>query len=330
MRLRDFGQLYLTSQINVFETIGHLSIIMCHFYLYLYVYLYFSAPSHSRHPLAILFTSFSDRPEKEFIYTNTIKNWASFLPRIQPVLFTTFKNGRIIELAKKHGWYVFPNPAINQFKMPVLKKMYLFAYKTFNASFYGFANGDILFDEGLMRTLLKLDTHLDTIDVSLLYGMRRNYNISRTTNYTLTPIWPQKQVSVLAHPKHSEVFRPEKGDAMDYFFVTQYYPFEYLLPLVISRQGFDTYFVTMSNLLNLTTIDGTGSVMAVHQTDGDGTMAHLSIQREADRDYNIFLMGHDFEFTEGYARDSRYSTQIQRNGEVMLKCLRCQQKRDLF
>ena len=75
-------------------------------------------------PLAVIFTSFSNRTDKLFVYTNTIRNWASFLPHIQPVLFTTFADGPVIKEAKSNGWRVYPKPAVNMYGLPILKYMY--------------------------------------------------------------------------------------------------------------------------------------------------------------------------------------------------------------
>ena len=47
-------------------------------------------------PLLTLFTSFKNTTDRVNIQTNTILNWAQFLPKIQPVAFTTFSTGILI------------------------------------------------------------------------------------------------------------------------------------------------------------------------------------------------------------------------------------------
>ena len=225
--------------------------------------LYFRGPPQMSNPPVIIFTSFSNRTDKLFVYTNTIRNWASFLPHIQPVLFTTFDSGPVIDIAKKYGWHIHANPTVNKFGCPVLKDMYLAAYKLFNATFYGYANGDILFDLGLNETLNKMDEHLDSIGISMLFGIRSNYKLLPEANYTDMPLWPPERIHQLGMGNQTKLF---KADAFDYFFVTKKYPFGYIKPLVIGRSGFDTYLTAMTNTMKLNNVDGTKSITALHQT----------------------------------------------------------------
>ena len=166
--------------------------------------------------------------DKLFVYTNTIHNWATFLPHIQPVLFTTFETGPVIDIARKYGWYIFPNPAVNEYGIPILKDMYLAAYKLFSTTFYGYANGDILFDVGLDETLSAMSEHIRSINTTLLFGVRRNYKLLPEANYSSDPLWPPSRIAQLVQENQAKLFR-FRG-AFDYFFVTKDYPFHKFKP----------------------------------------------------------------------------------------------------
>ena len=285
---------------------------------------------HMDEPLAVLFTSFSNRADKLEVYTNTIRNWAAFLPHIQPVLFTTFEKGPVIDIAFSYGWYVYPNPVTNRYGCPVFKEMYKEAFRRFNASFYGFANGDILFDYGLNDTLNRLREKEKLIKVPLLFGIRWNHNITTSGNDHVTDVasfWKPRTVTHLANPQYSKLFR---HDAFDYFFVTRSYPFDKVLPLVISRGGFDTYIVAMANIWHLATIEGTNTVLALHQTDQDGNMAHKALpNNEMNMMYNRHIL-RKFSYKAGRAENAMYGTETTVNGSVYFKCRRCPYKKDIM
>ena len=268
----------------------------------------------------MIFTSFSDRRSKLFVYTNTIHNWASFLPHIQPVLFTTFTDGPVITAAKLNGWRVYPNPEVNRYGLPILKYMYMEAFNKIAASFYGFANGDILFDNGLLDTLHKLKTEDGLLHNPLLFGRRWNHFIKSPKKYVDNPLWFPSRVHELANEKYSKLF---KNLAFDFFFVKPNYPFQLFKPLVISRSGFDTYFVSTSNQLKLDTIDGTRTVLNLHQTDRDGNMAHSNPNNTDNAIYNLRLIGRGFDYRLGKADNATYITIRNKNGSIDIQCQIC-------
>ena len=274
---------------------------------------------HMERPLAVMFTTFSNRTDKVFIYTNTIKNWATFLPHIQPVLFTTFPSGPAVDAARANGWYVYPCPAVNEFNSPVMQAMYLKSYELFNASMYGFANGDIMFDWGLNDTIKKVTEHFDTFGHTLLFGLRYNFNVTEPEDYVDDPLWPQAKANELANSSKSILFRPQFGDAHDYFFISKDYPLNKTASVVVSREGFDTYLVSISNQMLLSTIDGTYTISAVHQTDKDGTMAHQLISNESDALYNRIMLGKEFRYGYGFSTNALHKT-ARRDGKIVIEC----------
>ena len=51
------------------------------------------------------------------------KTWSSpsYFTQIQPVVYSTFEDGPILQVAEQHGWHVHPAPRTNKFGTPFLK-----------------------------------------------------------------------------------------------------------------------------------------------------------------------------------------------------------------
>ena len=154
------------------------------------------APKVTDH-LAAVFTTFSGSPRKAQL-SNTVKDWASFLPTIQPTLFFTEQNSTLTALAESHGWMVAPCPRVNKYGTPFLKNMYTKAYQLASAPLYGFINCDILFDQSLLRTLHHLIVDLQYLNSILMTGRRWNYRVQNETSFDA---WTPRQVQQLAKAK---------------------------------------------------------------------------------------------------------------------------------
>jgi len=60
----------------------------------------------------------------------------------------------LVTSASRLGWAVLPVPRATRAGLPFLKDMYFDAAQRFpDCTFYGFANGDILFNRGLLDSL---------------------------------------------------------------------------------------------------------------------------------------------------------------------------------
>ena len=251
-------------------------------------------PNPQSHParnrtIAVLFTTFKNNPEKVFIYSNTIKNWASFRPHIQPVLFATFNNTPILDLARDNGWVVLPCPKVNEHGTPFLKDMYRVVNEKFDFNLSAFSNGDILYGSGLTETLATAVDMLPKLGRLLIVGKRWNHKINADLSvYANDPLWKQDKVRSIAKSPHSQLFRP---DAEDYFFVTKNFPWGDIKEVVIGRPGYDNYLVARAIQLRVNTIDATLSISAVHQTGADGNYAGHNAKVNKDMSYNHKLIG---------------------------------------
>ena len=100
-------------------------------------------------------------------------------------------------------------------------------------------------------------------------------------------IWTQKHVHSMS--KHSPFYQ-EWSD--DYFFVTPDFPWHQFIDVVIARELFDNYLVHQSKVLNITTIDITETISALH-TCSDKNFRDRNAKEisQNNRDYNRLLIG---------------------------------------
>jgi len=84
--------------------------------------------------------------------------------RIQTILYvvpntTASSDDVLMSIARRLGWTVLSATRVNEIGLPFLKEMFLETERLFpNCTFYGFANGDILFNTEVMQTLQAVST----------------------------------------------------------------------------------------------------------------------------------------------------------------------------
>ena len=78
---------------------------------------------------------------------------------VNTVLFVTEKqdnrsgNERRMHFAHQLGWDIMVTTDVNEEDTPIMKGLYAEAHRHFTSVFYGYCNGNILFDDGLIKTL---------------------------------------------------------------------------------------------------------------------------------------------------------------------------------
>jgi len=95
------------------------------------------------------------------IYVNTVLNWkaldACTVGRyVQPILYVTNMSvdNQLATFARSHDWLVYEAPRVSRSGLPYLKDMFSHASRhVTNCTFYGFSNGDILYNRDLIVTL---------------------------------------------------------------------------------------------------------------------------------------------------------------------------------
>lgn len=250
--------------------------------------------------LLTIFTTFKNSPERLKIQLNTVKNWAQYLPLVQPVLFSTFDNKRFFKNISDFGWIIIEKTRTNSFSTPYLKDMYSKAIQINNGNsfFYGFSNGDILFDDGVIKTLNCIKKHFpDT--VSLVVGQRSNFKVDLSK-----ALFKSKSLKAIK----AALFRQ---DAEDYFFISHAneYPWKSYKDVVIGRPGYDNYLVGKAIMDNITVIDATKTMKAFHQTGSEGNFAG---SKNKDAHYNHKLL-QGFPYGKGLTSRAQYFTKSYKN-----------------
>ncbi|KAL3848578.1 hypothetical protein ACJMK2_019428 [Sinanodonta woodiana] len=210
-------------------------------------------------PILTLFTSWLHRQDKYVVQNRTVQNWRFFWPHIRPVLFTN--DTELGDICRRQGWSILPLTHTAIDGVPVVKYMYLDAMRHFNSTFYGFANADILFNDGLVNTLLTIRKFTDIYrDPVLITGLRTNFNYKIPCNAT-----DMKNIS-----KVSEKGKLANPMSADYFITTRDYPWGKMEEIVIGRNQVDNWIIRFSQLEKIHVINSTPTVTALHQTTETG------------------------------------------------------------
>lgn len=138
-----------------------------------------------------LFTTMTYRPQKLVAFNRALDLWPSLGLEVKPLLFLAPSNdfpgpidwfftqlAEVAEPACERGWDVLVAPHCNAYNYPVLASMFRVAQRVVNATWYGYANADILFTETLLHTLHFLQKQNAT-PVDFVVGKRTNIVVSK-------------------------------------------------------------------------------------------------------------------------------------------------------
>ena len=119
-----------------------------------------------------------------FVHSVCILNWASLLPRVQPVLFARSLDSPLARMAAQNNWTVLPITRSNPSGAPYLRDMYAEIETRFQSTFVGFTNGDIIFDSSLISTLDVIKANLsDPLNNNtFIIGSRTNVDVQDYTD----------------------------------------------------------------------------------------------------------------------------------------------------
>ena len=103
-------------------------------------------------------------------------------------------------------------------------------------------------------------------------------------------------------------------EAEDYFFIAMNdFPWN-LVPtdLVIARPGYDNFLVATAITNNISVVDATATLLAVHMTDSEGNLAGAHSSRRKDMNYDKRLIGR-FNYYRGMTSSAQYATKAVKN-----------------
>ena len=207
-------------------------------------------------PLLTLFTSWNDNSDKYLVHNLTVRNWLSLSPFVIPVIFTNESD--VADECRRMGWEVFPVRVAAADGIPVLKYMFQDVMEAFNTTFYAYSNGDILYTDGLIDTLVALvNSHIDIQTPVMLVGKRTNVD-----NVTESEGSSYENLTAIAKSR-GKLFT---GYAEDYFITPRVYPWKDIAEVVIGRRAYDNWLVYYARKQKQVVIDATSTLLAVHQT----------------------------------------------------------------
>ena len=266
--------------------------------------------------LLAIFTSFKNDPNKSEIHHEVINNWLSLGNDIQPILFYNQSDPMIWDnLALNMGWIGLPIGRTNKYGTPKLKDLYVKVTKTIISEFYGYCNGDILFDDSMKNTLKQiLKQNTVSKRSALVIGRRTNieyqdYHTFKVSHHNHTNLLDQ-----VANSKGSLYIE----GAEDYFFVhmPRTFPWNHIKDVVIGRPYYDNYLVSEAIKHNVSVIDATNTILSVHLTGLDGNHAG---SRNIDKAYNIDLIGNTYPYGLGRTSSAQYYTTRDENGRIIIE-----------
>ena len=173
-----------------------------------------------------------------------------------------------------------------------------------NSQFYGYSNGDLLFDNGLPGTLVVLDRFLPQTNRTLVIGKRTNIKLMGRVLY--------KPTDVRISAKRGRLFR---ADAEDYFFIAHNsFPWEKVPEIVIGRPAYDNFMVGMAIKNEVSAVDVTKTMVALHQTGKDGDYAG---HKNSDKSHNFKSIG-KFNWGSGLTSSAQFETEKDHRGNILL------------
>lgn len=232
----------------------------------------------NRDSFLTIFTTWVYDKEKLSLNNRTLHNWRS-LTGVNVIVFSNCS--KVKQISEEAGWTVLPVTR-EAADCPVLPNMFLEAQQKFKSNFYGYANGDLLFSNGLMNTLQKIFCKFRNDKRLLIVGKRTNVFASLLKEINSRSGMEVEDYAI----KYGKRFQP---DALDYFITNQLFPWDDFLPLVVGRRGYDNWVLAFARYNNFTVIDASDSVTCLHQTlDERGN--YEGLHKGKHNDYNIDII----------------------------------------
>jgi len=207
-------------------------------------------------PLLTMFTTFVKAKEREIIQENVLHNWRLVMQNTTLVLFETPGTEPLSQVASSLGWLVLPLPRMDRYGVPFIVEMFQKTFDVSNSTYYGYCNGDILFSDDFLSNIRALEENKLRKSV-LLSGQRIDKFVDpRQQNFT------SAYVADTAKKGKLHIVA-----GIDYFVIAKDGHFLDKVPdLVLGTPAWDNIFVDIAVKNNITTIDGTQTLTALHQS----------------------------------------------------------------
>ena len=279
-----------------------------------------SARKDAQNVSMLLFSSWTRHGgtvSKGRVYRNIIRNWNSFQPAIQPLVFTSDRD--VFEEAVQNQWHALPEKSNRKCAgPPLLPHMYVDAKMHVEDAFiYGFSNADILFSDNLLGTIKFLETSPDLKNKSFMV-------IGRRTNFDFH-LHPAEFISKADIDKFVSE-REQVQKSSDYFFTTADFPWDKVAPLSIGRPAFCRWVMSYAHKIGAIVIDATITISALHLTTEDGNRSswHLTGNGVHCNEDVIESFPEKVILGLGWVECATYETYFDDKGEVKLRTRKVQ------
>ncbi|XP_067675455.1 uncharacterized protein [Haliotis asinina] len=215
--------------------------------------------------LLVLFSTWINKRGKEHVQRSVLETWRTWVPQITPVLLTDDPGARLN--AEKSGWQVrrVGETGCGNTSMPTLRGMFNDINAQYKGTAYmvGFANGDLVFDDGLLNTMRAfVKQESDVLKTRPVMVLGKRLNVDMKDNVTVTDV-----SQVKGHAARGRY--PGEGSS-DYFITNHLFPWDRVPEIVIGRMGFGMWITAYARANNVTLYDVTKTVTAVHMTTKEG------------------------------------------------------------
>ena len=211
-------------------------------------------------PELLLFTTMYREGEKIGVLEKLFNLWRSWFPVIKPLVFTS--DPEIEKDAGTYGWPFLPEKKDPDcYGPPLFSSMFIDSMATYDATFYCYANSDIVFDKGLLETIRFFEKNETLMQKPFIaVGKRIYFDFEKYGDLMNTA----DDVGELAN-KGEEIHW-----SSDYWVTTKQFPWWEVLPISVGRPLFCRWIIAYAIEKKLTVIDTSKTIKAVHLTTQDG------------------------------------------------------------
>ena len=266
---------------------------------------------HWNKTLIVLFTSWGYSEEKLSVHKTLLKLWASWsYSSVQPLVLTNDVN--VSRMAVAANWGVLPvTKRLSSCKgPPILRNLFFDTMEKYDALFYGYANADIIFGNGLVQTLKFLrNKYIWSKTPLLIVGRRYNYDFLHTRDNITNP----NQMHALMR-RGKLVIR-----STDYFFTNVNFPWNKVPMVSIGRPFVVRAVIGFAIKNHYTIIDATRTIESVHLTTADGIFASWN-KPGVNCNKHLLIKGHHkLPLGAGHCECAKMETVHDKNGHIRLR-----------
>lgn len=266
----------------------------------------------STKPLMVLFTSWEYSQEKEHVHETLRKTWSFWPSLFKPLVMTRDK--LVQQQAKEAGWLFQTVTEVDKMchGPPILSTMFKDVIKKHDAFFYGYSNSDIIFGDGLEKTMKYLYYYFSTWKTRPVLIVGRRYNID-FVKHSNTSLDSPKDVSAITKTGKLVI------RSTDYFFSNRHFPWGMAPKVTIGKVWVVRAIIGWALKKGYAVIDATRTIEAVHLTTQDGVFASWHKDGAMCNERVLASLHWTIPTSIGHCECARLETFHAANGEIRIR-----------